>query len=149
MRFDARQIAGLCNGSTPDSDSVCEGSNPSPAAKKTVVPSGTAVFLRKRQGFERFDQLFVARKGWFFLRKENSPVDCFPILHPYFTPNPSPAAKQKAFHICNECGTLSLFSWFSPASLFPVEAVPLCCSSRTIYTNHQLKCATHILIAIP
>ena len=28
-----RVIAGLCNGSTPDSDSVCEGSNPSPAAK--------------------------------------------------------------------------------------------------------------------
>ena len=27
-------IAGLCNGSTPDSDSVCEGSNPSPAAKR-------------------------------------------------------------------------------------------------------------------
>ena len=25
-------IAGLCNGSTADSDSVCEGSNPSPAA---------------------------------------------------------------------------------------------------------------------
>ena len=35
MRFDARQIAGLCNGSTPDSDSVCEGSNPSSAAKAT------------------------------------------------------------------------------------------------------------------
>ena len=27
-------IAGLCKGSTPDSDSVCEGSNPSPAAKE-------------------------------------------------------------------------------------------------------------------
>ena len=27
-------IAGLCNGSTADSDSVCEGSNPSPAASK-------------------------------------------------------------------------------------------------------------------
>lgn len=25
--------AGLCNGSTADSDSVCEGSSPSPAAK--------------------------------------------------------------------------------------------------------------------
>ena len=36
MRFDARQIAGLCNGSTPDSDSVCEGSNPSPAAKNRL-----------------------------------------------------------------------------------------------------------------
>ena len=28
------QIAGLCKGSTTDSDSVCEGSNPSPAAKE-------------------------------------------------------------------------------------------------------------------
>ena len=27
-------IAGLCKGSTTDSDSVCEGSNPSPAAKE-------------------------------------------------------------------------------------------------------------------
>ena len=31
-----RNIAGLCKGSTADSDSVCEGSNPSPAAKKTL-----------------------------------------------------------------------------------------------------------------
>ena len=37
MRFGARQIAGLCNGSTPDSDSVCEGSNPSPAAMKNTL----------------------------------------------------------------------------------------------------------------
>ena len=28
----AQKIAGLCKGSTTDSDSVCEGSNPSPAA---------------------------------------------------------------------------------------------------------------------
>ena len=28
------EIAGLCKGSTTDSDSVCEGSNPSPAAKE-------------------------------------------------------------------------------------------------------------------
>ena len=28
-------IAGLCKGSTADSDSVCEGSNPSPAAKRS------------------------------------------------------------------------------------------------------------------
>ena len=44
MRFDARQIAGLCNGSTPDSDSVCEGSNPSPAAKNRLS-IGQPVFL--------------------------------------------------------------------------------------------------------
>ena len=29
-------IAGLCKGSTADSDSVCEGSNPSPAAKRNA-----------------------------------------------------------------------------------------------------------------
>ena len=29
------KIAGLCKGSTTDSDSVCEGSNPSPAAKES------------------------------------------------------------------------------------------------------------------
>ena len=32
-------IAGLCNGSTADSDSVCEGSNPSPAATKEKARS--------------------------------------------------------------------------------------------------------------
>ena len=30
----SNKIAGLCKGSTTDSDSVCEGSNPSPAAKQ-------------------------------------------------------------------------------------------------------------------
>ena len=32
-----QNTAGLCNGSTADSDSVCEGSNPSPAAKETCI----------------------------------------------------------------------------------------------------------------
>ena len=32
-RNKKQKIAGLCKGSTTDSDSVCEGSNPSPAAK--------------------------------------------------------------------------------------------------------------------
>ena len=32
----SNDTAGLCNGSTPDSDSVCEGSNPSPAAKEQL-----------------------------------------------------------------------------------------------------------------
>ncbi len=30
-------VAGLCKGSTTDSDSVCLGSNPSPAAKRIVL----------------------------------------------------------------------------------------------------------------
>ncbi len=32
-----KEIAGLCKGSTTDSDSVCEGSNPSPAAKQNAT----------------------------------------------------------------------------------------------------------------
>ena len=41
-----RLIAGLCNGSTADSDSVCEGSNPSPAAKRLPQNcNGSEVFL--------------------------------------------------------------------------------------------------------
>ena len=35
-----KNIAGLCNGSTADSDSVCEGSSPSPAAKKASAIAG-------------------------------------------------------------------------------------------------------------
>ena len=38
------QIEDLCNGSTPDSDSVCGGSNPSSSAKKKTTPFGV-VFL--------------------------------------------------------------------------------------------------------
>ena len=37
-------IAGLCKGSTADSDSVCEGSNPSPAARKMTTPLGVVIF---------------------------------------------------------------------------------------------------------
>ena len=37
FRKGHRQIAELCKGSTADSDSVCEGSNPSSAAKKPVI----------------------------------------------------------------------------------------------------------------
>ena len=39
-------LAGLCKGSTADSDSVCEGSNPSPAAmKKAPRRMGAGLFL--------------------------------------------------------------------------------------------------------
>ena len=40
QRSGQHNIAGLCNGSTADSDSVCEGSNPSPAAKRSLKPKG-------------------------------------------------------------------------------------------------------------
>ena len=44
------RLAGLCNGSTADSDSVCEGSNPSPAAKQKTRSfwSGSFVYRRIR-----------------------------------------------------------------------------------------------------
>ena len=38
-------IEDLCNGSTPDSDSVCGGSNPSSSAKKTPTTTVVGVFL--------------------------------------------------------------------------------------------------------
>ena len=37
LRAKKFNIAELCNGSTTDSDSVCEGSNPSSAAKKILT----------------------------------------------------------------------------------------------------------------
>ena len=42
---NGRDTAGLCKGSTTDSDSVCEGSNPSPAATKTLKPQRLQGFL--------------------------------------------------------------------------------------------------------
>ena len=54
--FVRQNIAGLCKGSTADSDSVCEGSNPSPAARRdTALPclffvsldTGTSVLIDK------------------------------------------------------------------------------------------------------
>ena len=71
-----RNIAGLCKGSTADSDSVCEGSNPSPAAKRLSAYAGSFFFChgsvigirtltqiqsgrssrRLRRGFESFSR---------------------------------------------------------------------------------------------
>ena len=47
-------IAGLCNGSTADSDSVCEGSNPSPDAIKSDQNRYTHPKPLRNQGFRRF-----------------------------------------------------------------------------------------------
>ena len=38
------RLAGLCKGSTADSDSVCEGSNPSPAAKALSIARSREFF---------------------------------------------------------------------------------------------------------
>ena len=53
-----RVIAGLCNGSTPDSDSVCEGSNPSPAAILSDQNRCTHLKPLRNQGFQHFYALF-------------------------------------------------------------------------------------------
>ena len=42
---NGRDTAGLCKGSTTDSDSVCEGSNPSPAAKESDLKIVLGRFL--------------------------------------------------------------------------------------------------------
>ena len=42
---EKNKIAGLCKGSTTDSDSVCEGSNPSPAAKRLSAKAEGLFFL--------------------------------------------------------------------------------------------------------
>ena len=48
-------IEDLCNGSTPDSDSVCGGSNPSsPAKKKNLQSQLIAGFFFAYQGFPAF-----------------------------------------------------------------------------------------------
>ena len=52
--FVSRKIEDLCNGSTPDSDSVCGGSNPSSSAKNKGHPFGWPLSLAEDEnGFER------------------------------------------------------------------------------------------------
>ena len=61
FREGHRQIAELCKGSTADSDSVCEGSNPSPAAKLNdgarfeIFKMRTVFFVVKVPAFRGFD----------------------------------------------------------------------------------------------
>ena len=56
--FVRRNTAGLCKGSTADSDSVCEGSNPSPAAILSDQNRYTHLKPLRNQGFQRFYALF-------------------------------------------------------------------------------------------
>ena len=61
--FADEQIAGLCNGSTPDSDSVCEGSNPSPAAKEIESKSSDfGSFSFSQATFDGFLWLRILQK---------------------------------------------------------------------------------------
>ena len=41
-----KHVAELCNGSTTDSDSVCEGSNPSSATKNVAATVDAAILFR-------------------------------------------------------------------------------------------------------
>ena len=49
----AVSIEDLCNGSTPDSDSVCGGSNPSSSANKKERLNGVLFYWHLDEGFER------------------------------------------------------------------------------------------------
>ena len=74
------QIEDLCNGSTPDSDSVCGGSNPSSSAKKKPTPFGVGFFLPSDSGFEEDGRAKRGKKhagGMFFSPGENPwPCEC-------------------------------------------------------------------------
>ena len=70
-----KHIAGLCKGSTPDSDSVCEGSNPSPAAKKRnhILTNVVSFFASgMNEGFELSSNTPVA--CWQPVRKLADPL---------------------------------------------------------------------------
>ena len=45
---DKPNIGDLCNGSTTDSDSVCEGSNPSSPARKNLIANAMRFFQRNK-----------------------------------------------------------------------------------------------------
>ena len=73
-------IEDLCNGSTPDSDSVCGGSNPSSSARSTVVA--------------RLQWTFFASRALRFHRSALDASYYFSIkwLTPFYPANPSQAA---------------------------------------------------------
>ena len=88
-------LAELCKGSTPDSDSVCEGSNPSSAAKNNSHPSGWLLFFVRREVSNHVcrppmwlssTSSKTGRFLYFFLR---------PLQQKEMQANPSSAAKQK------------------------------------------------------
>ena len=56
------RLAELCNGSTPDSDSVCEGSNPSSAAKEQSIHRVGCSFLRRDPAWLNFCSSDVNRR---------------------------------------------------------------------------------------
>ena len=65
-------IAGLCKGSTADSDSVCEGSNPSPAASFKRLQSlclRSFFIFRQLQPFCRSKNIFYTVNGNHFLKR--------------------------------------------------------------------------------
>ena len=64
-------IAGLCKGSTADSDSVCLGSNPSPAARKKTILRNS-LFLHKTKEI----RYFVTQKT-IFIYKYTAVYNCF------------------------------------------------------------------------
>ena len=102
------KIAGLCKGSTTDSDSVCEGSNPSPAAKRKGPGNlgnqgfrGFFVLFGKLavSGFPGFLAVLVSLLCRYFFRPPAArpplgqrllsavpSISCFMLLFPFFYP---------------------------------------------------------------
>ena len=85
-----KSIEDLCNGSTPDSDSVCGGSNPSSSANKKTTPSGV-VFLLAKIGIRthlnadvRWTSAATSSKtgGFFDFCLIKSRQKCYRISHP-------------------------------------------------------------------
>ena len=57
----------MCNGSTPDSDSVCGGSNPSSSANKKHHPFGWCFFIGREEEEEGFEPIRMQQSGGLLL----------------------------------------------------------------------------------
>ena len=96
----ARHTGGLCNGSTPDSDSVCEGSNPSPPAIKSRIA----------QRFGIFPKNLARHKATKFICRCSSSVEHqLPKLNRGVRlPSPAPCKSSKSltWSFCNDIRSL-------------------------------------------
>ena len=99
-----REIEDLCNGSTPDSDSVCGGSNPSSSANKKDHTNGVVFFIGLGWGFEKLNRdMPVAYrchqfKNWwlpiFFIPSGMKNANESLIRPNIGTPTPNPSSNQ-------------------------------------------------------
>ena len=137
-----QNIAGLCKGSTADSDSVCEGSNPSPAARrdtalpclffvsldtdislligKTARPPLSTVGIPPPHSKRSGD---AARLRSFF-RYELSPQRSLRFRPTTHAP-PMADSRLMAAYMATPASPVRLDSTFPVSSLVPPEALPL------------------------